>query len=122
MNSSTFAIRIIIASPASECANYDWRKNPIIKTLAEEGSIGLLKRYESHVEHARAFWIIFIVFFGWFAYVWDFSYGLIRLDLIPYPEVLYVFAGLLLSLSPLAYGGYCLTYFLRRSTRAYFHA
>lgn len=68
-----------------------------------------------------AFWIIFIACFGWFAYVWDSSYGLIRLYLYPYPEVLYVFAGLLLSLSPLAYGGCCLTYFLRKSTRAYFH-
>jgi len=32
-------------------SDYDWRKNPIIKTLAEEGPIGLLKRYESRVEH-----------------------------------------------------------------------
>jgi hypothetical protein len=27
--------------------NYDWRKNPMIKTLAEEGPTGLLKQYSS---------------------------------------------------------------------------
>lgn len=32
-------------------SNYDWRKNPIFKTLAEEGPIGLLKRYESQIGH-----------------------------------------------------------------------
>jgi hypothetical protein len=68
-----------------------------------------------------AFWIIFIAYFGWYAYVLNLSYRLIRLDLYPYPDVLYVFAGLLLSLSPLIYGGCCLTYFLRKSTRTYFH-
>jgi len=67
-----------------------------------------------------AFWIIFIAYFGWFAYVLDPIYGLIQLDQYAYPDVLYVFAGLLLSLSPLAYGVGCLMYFLRKSTRAYF--
>jgi len=70
---------------------------------------------------STAFYIIFIAYFGWYAYVLNLSYGLIRLDLYPYPDVLYVFAGLLLSLSPLAYGGCCLMYFLRKKTRAYFH-
>jgi len=28
-------------------SNYDWRKNPIFKTLAEEGPTGLLKQYRS---------------------------------------------------------------------------
>ncbi|MGB9134219.1 MAG: radical SAM protein [Candidatus Bathyarchaeia archaeon] len=29
--------------------NYDWRKNPMIKTLGEEGPMGLLRQYKSQV-------------------------------------------------------------------------
>jgi hypothetical protein len=33
--------------------DYDWRKIPMIRTLAEEGPIGLLKQYKSQVGHLK---------------------------------------------------------------------
>jgi hypothetical protein len=33
--------------------NFDWRKIPILQTLAEEGPMGLLKQYKSQVGHFK---------------------------------------------------------------------
>jgi hypothetical protein len=34
-------------------SNYDWRKNPTIQTLAEQGPMGLLKQYKSQIGHFK---------------------------------------------------------------------
>jgi len=40
--------------PVSQIINeYDWKKNPITKTLAEEGPLGLLKQHKLHLKHIK---------------------------------------------------------------------
>jgi hypothetical protein len=40
--------------PVSQIINeYDWKKNPITKTLAEEGPLGLLKQHKPHLKHIK---------------------------------------------------------------------
>jgi hypothetical protein len=65
------------------------------------------------------FWVCCLIGFGWFAYMVDFSHGVIFLDPWGY-FVWYSFIGFLLTLVPLVYAAGCIRYFFTRNVRDYF--
>lgn len=65
------------------------------------------------------FWVLCLIGFGWFAYIVNFSHGVIFLDPWGY-FVLHSFIGFLLTLVPLVYAAGCIRYFLTRNVRGYF--
>jgi hypothetical protein len=67
-----------------------------------------------------AFWIILLIFFGWAAYLIDFSHGIIWLDAWGY-FVSYGFQEFLATLIPLIYAAGAIAYFLTKNVRDYFH-
>jgi hypothetical protein len=66
-----------------------------------------------------AFWITLLTFFGWVAYVIDFSHGIIWLDEWGY-FISYGFEEFLATLIPLFYASGSLAYFLTKNVRDYF--
>jgi hypothetical protein len=66
-----------------------------------------------------AFWIILLAFFGWAAYVIDFSHGIIWLDAWGY-FISYGFEEFLATLIPLFYASGSLAYFLTKNVRDHF--
>jgi hypothetical protein len=68
---------------------------------------------------SMVFWVLCLIVFGGFAYMIDFSHGIIFLDPWGY-FVWYDFIKFLLTLAPLVYAAGCIRYFLTRNVRDYF--